>query len=172
MANNITIIKRDGTKEFFNKEKIINAVLKAFLSVDGEITEYAKIKANNIANYIEGLAEGAPEDLDIETIQDKVEAGIMACKRKDVAREYITYRNARNSTRYWNSQLMQAAKDKLLAIKIDNSNANMDENSFGGRRGEAESVWLKKFALDNCMSTMARDNHLNNEIYIHKLNCA
>ena len=39
-------------------------------------------------------------------------------------------------------------------------------------RGEFDSVVLKQFALDNCMSRMSKENHLNNEIYIHKLNCA
>ena len=39
------IIKRDGTSQQFDKDKIVAAVLKAFISVDGETTEYAKTKA-------------------------------------------------------------------------------------------------------------------------------
>lgn len=35
--------------------------------------------------------------------------------------------------------------------------------------GEAGGVVWKKYALDYCISSMARDNHLNNEIYIHDL---
>ena len=54
------IIKRDGTRQEFNPEKIKTAVLKAFKAVDGEISEYAEEKAQNIANYIEGYMEGAP----------------------------------------------------------------------------------------------------------------
>jgi len=64
---------------------------------------------------------------------------------------------------------MRAAQEKLTAAKIDNQNANVDEHSFGGRRGEFDSVISKQYALDNCMSKMARENHLNNEIYIHDL---
>ena len=48
----------------------------------------------------------------------------------------------------------------------------MDEKSFGGRKGEAANALLKDYALNYCMSAMSRNNHLNNEIYIHKLNCA
>lgn len=50
----IQVIKRDGRTMPFNTEKIKNAILKAFKAVDGEISEYAETKAENIANYIEG----------------------------------------------------------------------------------------------------------------------
>lgn len=65
--------------------------------------------------------------------------------------------------------LMKTIADKILASDIQNQNANLDEQSFGGRRGEASSTVLKQFALDYCMSDMSRRNHLNNEIYIHDL---
>lgn len=65
--------------------------------------------------------------------------------------------------------LMKTIADKILASDIQNQNANLDEQSFGGRRGEASSAVLKQFALDYCMSDMSRRNHLNNEIYIHDL---
>ena len=58
---------------------------------------------------------------------------------------------------------------KLAASDVQNQNANVDEYSFGGRRGEADSVIFKQYALDNLISKMARNNHLNNEIYIHDL---
>ena len=52
---------------------------------------------------------------------------------------------------------------------MSNQNANVDEKSFGGRIGSASSAVLKKYALDYCVSEMARNNHLNNEVYIHDL---
>ena len=45
----------------------------------------------------------------------------------------------------------------------------MDEESFGGRIGEASSLLTKTYALDHLISKKARDNHLNNMIYIHDL---
>ena len=93
----------------------------------------------------------------------------MSTKRKDVAKAYIKYREMRTKERNWNNEMMRAAKEKLTGAKIDNQNANVDEHSFGGRRGEFNSVISKQYALDNCMSKMARENHLNNEIYIHDL---
>ncbi len=93
----------------------------------------------------------------------------MSTKRKDVAKAYIKYREMRTKERNWNNEMMRVAKEKLTGAKIDNQNANVDEHSFGGRRGEFDSVISKQYALDNCMSKMARENHLNNEIYIHDL---
>ena len=51
------IIKRDGTRQKFDKMKIVDAVLAAFREVDGKETEYALIKAGNIADYIAEIAE-------------------------------------------------------------------------------------------------------------------
>ena len=93
----------------------------------------------------------------------------MSTKRKDIAKAYIKYRDQRTKERSWNNEMMRAAQEKLAGTKIDNQNANVDEHSFGGRRGEFDSIIAKQYALDNCMSKMARENHLNNEIYIHDL---
>ena len=162
----LTVQKRDGRKVIFDKEKIKIAVLKAFIDVDGEETSYAKEKARDIANYIESLNKS----MSVEEIQDLVEEKLMASNRKDVARTYIIYRNNRTAIRERNTQLMKDISEKLKANNVQNQNANVDEKSFGGRVGEASDAVLKKYALDNCMSEMSRNNHLNNEIYIHDLN--
>ena len=46
------IIKRDGTTQPFDQNKIIDAVLAAFREVDGDVSDYAYAKAGNIADYI------------------------------------------------------------------------------------------------------------------------
>lgn len=163
--------KRDGRVVDFNSQKIINAVLAAFKQIDGDITDYAKTKATNIANYIEGYYE---EDDDnyipgIEDIQDLVEKGLMSSKRKDVAKAYILYRQERTKTRNQKSELNKKITEKLLATNVQNQNANVDEYSFGGRKGEAVNEYLKDYALNYIMSETARNNHLNNEIYTHDL---
>ena len=163
--------KRDGRVVDFNSQKIINAVLAAFKQIDGDITDYAKTKATNIANYIEGYYE---EDDDnyipgIEDIQDLVEKGLMSSKRKDVAKAYILYRQERTKARNQKSELNKKITEKLLATNVQNQNANVDEYSFGGRKGEAVNEYLKDYALNYIMSETARNNHLNNEIYTHDL---
>ena len=163
------IIKRDGRQVNFDRSKIEEAILRAFVSVDGDVSEYAEQKAEKIADFIEEAAIETEEPYTVEEIQDMVEKGLMSTKRKDVAKSYILYRQERNRKRNINSKLMQDMKDKLLANNIENQNANVDEHSFGGRKGEADSVIMKNFALDYCMSKKSKENHLNNEIYIHDL---
>lgn len=160
------IKKRDGRIVEFNRNKIVNAILKAFEQVDGEISDYAIEKTNNIANFI---GEKREDNLTVEQIQDLVENGLMSTKRKDVARAYIKYRQERNRQREWNTRMMDLVAEKLNATNVVNQNANVDEHSFGGRKGEADSVIFKQYALDNLMSEKSRANHLNNEIYIHDL---
>ena len=163
------VIKRDGRLVEFDPKKIERAILAAFEDVDGEISDYAKDKAENIASYIEGYYLDVDETPNIEDIQDLVEKGLMATKRKDVAKAYILYREERNKIRNSNSQLMKAIKEKIEASDVQNQNANIDEYSFGGRMGEARSELMKDYALNYLVSDMARENHLNNEIYIHDL---
>lgn len=160
------IKKRDGRIVEFNKNKIVNAILKAFTEVDGEVSNYALEKANNIADFIEKKDD---EILGVEEIQDLVENGLMSLKKKNVARAYIRYRQERARIRNWNTTMMDKMAEKLEAANVQNQNANVDEYSFGGRRGEANAVLLKQYALDNLMSERSRNNHLNNEIYIHDL---
>ena len=161
-----TVIKRDGREVAFDSEKVRSAIRKAFFAVDGEVSSYAEEKANNISRYIEELEE---DTLTVEDVQDYVENGLMASKRKDVARAYISYRNDRNRERNRQDHIRQAIKEKLDGQKNDRQNANVDELSFGGRIGEATRVITKDIALEDIMSKMARDNHFNNEIYIHDL---
>ena len=165
----LLILKRDNSKVLFNEQKIINAILASFEEVEGEVSKYAEAKAQNIASYIREKAETADHILTVEEIQDMVEAGLMNLKRKDVARAYITYRNERTRLRNKNSKLIKVIGEKLQASNVQNQNANVDEHSFGGRMGEANDALTKQYALDYIVSPMARENHLNNEIYIHDL---
>ena len=173
------IKKRDGRVVPFDQNKIIDAILKAFKSVDGDLSDYAYIKAGNIADYIletckeykkEQCAAGSSDCyLDVEQIQDLVEKGLMSTKRKDVAKEYVIYREERNRARYRNGDMFKQVAVKLAASAVENQNANVDEQSFGGRIGEASGVITKQYALDYIVSKMARENHVNNKIYIHDL---
>ena len=163
-----TIVKRDGRLAPFNKDKITAAILKAFDAV-GSIDEYAKTKAENIANYIEDKVSERQEPYGVEEIQDLVEQGLMSLKHKDVAKAYILYREERNKIRQGKTNLMKLIGKKIDASDVQNQNANMDEHSFGGRMGEARNELMKDYALNYCVSKKTRENHLNNEIYIHDL---
>ena len=93
----------------------------------------------------------------------------MTSERPDIARAYIRYRYKQEAKREHEAVFVKTYSEKLEARNVQNQNANVDEHSFGGRMGEASSVMTKKYALDYIVSKMSRDNHLNNEIYIHDL---
>ena len=167
----LQVTKRDGRVVQFDHNKIIAAILNAFMDVDGELSDYAYHKASNIADYIASIAENAEPDnpLTIEEIQDYVEKGLMATKRKDVAKSYILFRDMRKRRRFNNDESLIEFGKKLCERNDERQNANVDGNSFGGRQGEAAAVFKKRFALDNLMTEKMRYNHLHNRIYIHDL---
>lgn len=178
------IEKRNGDIVQFDKEKIIHAINAAFLEVDGEIyeTDTAESIADeiekkiinfynrnlNATTYEQAVAESLRK-YSVEDIQDLVEELLMDSERKDVARAYIRFRFKREVAREQKKVFFDAISEKLEARNVKNQNANVDEHSFGGRTGEASDVMTKQYALDNCLSKMAKENHLNNEIYIHDL---
>lgn len=160
------IIKRDGRIVDFNGNKIKNAVLAAFEEVDGNITKEAENKALEIVSYVNTLKD---QFVSVEKIQDIIEEKLMISNRKDVAKVFIIYRNDRTRVRDRNSSIRVKARNKLNSQDDDKQNANVDGKSFGGRVGAVNSEVMKEIALDEYMSKMARENHLNNEIYIHDL---
>lgn len=167
----LKIIKRNGDLVDFDKQKIINAVNKAFIEVDK--TLYETETAESIAADIERLLVLKTQFhkvYSVEEIQDLVEELLMSSERKDVARAYVRYRYKREAARNNYDDFIKEFSDKIYAKDIENQNANVDEISFGGRVGASSDLSLKKFALEYCMSNMARKNHENNEIYIHDLN--
>lgn len=161
------VIKRDGAIVPFDIEKIIVAINKAFVEVDGAL--YEEDTANDIAYEIGCKVANMKDCITVEEIQDLVEDYLMRSERRDVARAYIRYRYKKEVARNKKDDFIQAIREKLDASDVKNQNANVDEASFGGRTGEASSVVTKQLALDYLISPMARENHLNNEIYIHDL---
>ena len=161
-----SVIKRNGEKVPFDSHKIYDAVLKAFNEVFPTHCDRNKDNSKFVTTRV---CERIVEDtMSVEDIQDIVEDVLMGYD-KAVAKAYITYRYRRSMARDEYKALMNDVKEKLSANNVQNQNANVDEYSFGGRIGEAADLVMKRYALEYCMSDMARNNHLNNEIYVHDL---
>lgn len=162
------IQKRNNALEPFNKDKIIIAINKAFLEVDKVL--YETDTANDIADEIEQYYLNNPTiELTVEGVQDLIEDALMRSERKDVAKSYIRFRYKKEVARNYSNDFIDAIREKLGAKNVQNQNANVDEHSFGGRIGEASGVVTKKLALEYLVSTKSKQNHENNEIYIHDL---
>lgn len=167
IISSMKVIKRDGRIVEFNPDKIVRAVTRAMKKTEGGIDEVIAEKIVTSLKNSKHFKES--NTIDVDSIQNFIETELMKSKRKDVAKEYILYRDKRNRNRNSRSKLIKNIKKKLSAKNVENQNANVDEHSFGGRVGEASRVVTKEMALDYCMSEMSRNNHLNNYIYVHDL---
>ena len=163
------VIKRDGREVVFNEEKIKQAITAAMKKTEAGVDSDL---INRIVTNLKNSKMFKEEKIDVEQIQDFIENELMKSSRKEVAKEYILYREERSKIRRYKGKLMKAVASKLNAKAVVNQNANVDENSFGGRMGEAMSVVMKDMALNELFSKKSRENHLNNEIYIHDLDHA
>lgn len=163
----VKIKKRNGVLVPFDRMRIVNAINKAMIEVDGKL--YEEDTANDIADEIRRDVLKSSTIVPVETIQDWVEDYLMRSERRDVAREYIRYRYKRQVARDGGDEFIRAFSEKINGSTIENQNANVDEMSFGGRVGAGSDLQMKKYALDYCVSDMARRNHENNKIYIHDL---
>lgn len=154
--------KRNGELQDFNFMKIRCAVMKAFKECGVQLSKYEE---KDLFESIEDKIPDLEKDgvVDLEDIQNLNESQLMFWGYYDVAKAYIIYR--------YNRQVERDNKfeEKLLGKKIDNQNANVDEYSFGGRTGEASRIMTQNYALNHCMSKLAKERHLNNQIYTHDL---
>ena len=167
--NKIIVVKRDGTEVPYDREKIVNAVNKAVIEVNGTL-DPAWLGCN-IAKGVDSYMQAyTVECITVEEIQDLVEnLLIYGGDHPEIARAYIRYRYVHEMARQNYKGLMDTIGEKLSAANVQNQNANVDEYSFGGRMGEMNSAVARKYALDYIVSPMARENHLGNMIYIHDL---
>jgi len=163
----LQVKKRNGVLVPFDRDRIVNAINKAFIEVDG--TLYEEDTANDIADEVKYVVKINSDAMSVETIQDMIEDYLMRSERRDVAKAYIRYRYKREVARKGSDDFIKAFSEKISGQVIENQNANVDEMSFGGRVGAGSDLQMKRYALDYCVSDLARRNHLNNEIYIHDL---
>lgn len=164
------VIKRSGQKVEFEKNKIREAVKKAWIEVKNGINNKGNSICDYVADEIETEYKELKDEMSVEEIQNRVEDLLMDSGEKQVARAYIRYRYKRELVREPNEELYKMISEKLNPIEPDRQNANVDGESFGGKVGSISDEVLKQYALYNCMSKKSRENHLNNEIYEHDLN--
>lgn len=159
------IEKRDGSIVDFDKNKITNAILKAMTSI-GSIDEK---EASNVATQVVRELNKMNKDIPaVEDIQDVVEEKLMK-KLPKVAKEYITYRNKRNVIRNRKSATMVNIKKILNCSNVQNSNANIDEYSFGGRKNESANLIQKEIALNDLVDPEIAEAFNEGRLYIHDL---
>lgn len=122
------IIKRNGSIESFDKQKIINAINKAFISTDGIL--YEEDTSQTIADEIEEKVRSAPNgSVAVEDIQDWVEDVLMLSERRDVAKAYIRYRYKREIARKISNNLEERYNHLHLLITGQDEESNKENSN-------------------------------------------
>lgn len=145
------IIKRSGTEETFNINKIIAAISKANKEVE-TINRMSEEQVEEIADNVTQICADMSRALNVEEIQDLVEDQIMNKRAFAVARKYITYRYTRALVRKSNStdkQIMSLLECQNEEVLQENSNKNPAVNSVQRdyMAGEVSKDITKRFLL-------------------------
>ena len=156
-----TVKKRDGRIVGFNEQKIAAAIRKAMLATE-EGEDEALI--GQIADRIS--VKGKPQ-MTVEAIQDMVENELMKSSRKDVAKAYIKYRNARSIARKAKTTDIFLEIINIKNNDVTRENANMNADTPAGMMMKFASETTKPFVDDYLLSEDARDAVKNNYRHIH-----
>lgn len=119
------VIKRNGITESFNINKIVEAVAKAVIEVDGSADyDFAKSVGEKVKEKC--LSQ---KTVSVEDIQNYVEEVLMESNRKDIARAYVRYRYIKEITRDTNKaydSILRLLDGSNKELKYENSNKNSD----------------------------------------------
>ncbi len=165
--NNFTITKRDGSKDLFSLDKIMNAIVKAFESVN-EPADLGSI--SKIISHLD-----IHENIKVEDIQNQVETALMKEGYYKVAKSFIIYRQEHNEDREVLDKLKFLtdycdAANAATGSKYD-ANANVEHKNIATLIGElpkSNFIRLNRRLLTDRIKKMY-GKELANE-YLDKLN--
>ena len=129
------VVKRDGSIEEFNVDKIISAVEKAFKSCNKKMPQYLYDMLGALFGTLDG------DTIGIEEIQNKVEDVLMNDKHFDVAKSYIIYREQHKQARFireridYMNEYSQSNENAATSSETD-SNANVTMKNVANLEGE------------------------------------
>ena len=157
----LTVIKRDGRIVGFNEEKIKAAIRKAMLSTEKGEDNDLLCQISDRISYI------GKEQMSVEEIQDLVEIELMKSERKDVAKNYISYREKRSIARRSKTRDIFLEIINAKSNDITRENANMNADTPAGMMMKFASETTKPFVDDYLLSSEVKEAVQNNYIHIH-----
>lgn len=129
------VIKRDGTKENFDIDKIQRAVYSAFKAVGKPMPDYLVKMIDSLFSQLEGDA------ISVEEIQDKIENILMNDRFFDVAKAYILYREKHKQARFIRERIdymdkYSQSNDNAATSSETDANANVTMKNVANLEGE------------------------------------
>lgn len=163
------VIKRDGSRAPFSRDRIQAAVESAAEHVDQEIAVYAL----NVALAVE-LQLKDHDEVHIHEIQTRVENELMQGPYKSLARSYIEYRHDRDIAREKQSALTREIEGLIEESNVDliNENANKDGKVIPTQRDLLAGIVAKHYAKTHILPRDIVQAHEVGDIHYHDLDYA
>ncbi len=179
---NIVVIKRNGKKVEFDKEKIAIAIKKGFDSIN-VLTEEPKYTSKDnqkiLDKVLENIVKEHSEKIKIEEIQDYIEEALKKNKYEDVYESFSNYREQRARSRdaFINDKKMHKFLKTIEALGLKDAseandkreNANVDGDTAMGLMLQYGSTISKEFSKAYLMKKRFADLHDEGYIHIHDL---
>lgn len=131
------IVTREGKEVEFDKERIRNAIKKAFNSQSISNESLCK----ELTDQVVRIVESKFEQPSVEQVQDIVETVLILNHQMDVAKAYILYRNKRQTNR--EEKVLEEIKEKKLMINYNGKMVAFDSNRI------KEKLEKLSFGLNN-----------------------
>ncbi|XAW88208.1 anaerobic ribonucleoside-triphosphate reductase [Vibrio sp. CDRSL-10 TSBA] len=163
------VIKRDGSKAPFSRDRIQSAVESAAQEVSSEIAIYAL----NVALAVE-LKLKEYQEVHIAEIQTLVENELMQGPYKALARSYIEYRHDRDIAREKQSKLTHEIEGLIQESNADllNENANKDGKVIPTQRDLLAGIVAKHYAKTRILPRDVVQAHEEGDLHYHDLDYA
>ncbi len=166
-----TIVKRDGRKAEFNRDKVAQAIFRAATKMGGNNYELAESLANQVVKYMDD--ENFGDTVTVEHVQDVVEKVLIENGHAQTAKEYILFRSDRTRVREMNTRLMKIYEGLTFKAAKDNDvkreNANIDGDTAMGTMLKYGSEGAKQFYEMYILDPRFAKAHAQGDIHIHDL---
>ncbi len=161
----LRVIKRDGNVVAFDGNKIVAAITKAFIAVEGTdftTASHVRKQIQQLANSVsERVTRGTPEGgaVGIEDIQDQVELALMRAELQRIARAYVIYRQNRAEKRLEEErEQFQLADTTLRYTRADGTKAPLEKGVWADVLDEV-TAGLGEVDADKLFANMVQNAH-------------
>ncbi|KXT77821.1 anaerobic ribonucleoside-triphosphate reductase [Streptococcus sp. DD13] len=165
----VIVIKRDGRRVPFDREKISLALEKAHQSL-ATMTPIAESKLEALTDAIVAeIQERFAKDVKIYEIQSIVEQELLEAEEFEMAQAYIRYRTDRDFKRNQATDI-NVTIDQLIRKdqSVVNENANKDSNVYNTQRDLTAGIVAKSIGLKMLPSHVS-NAHQKGDIHYHDL---
>lgn len=166
----IIIIKRDGSEEYFDVSKLSESIFGAAMSVGGEDMNLADELADKVLDILEA---NNIQEITSDDLQKIVEDTLINEGHATTARQYILKGADRKRIRELDTSLIRSFEDLTFKSAeesdIKRENGNIDSNTSMGTMLKYGSESAKSFNLSYLLSDDIAEAHKNCDIHIHDL---